>query len=324
MNLDPHDEASRRPDTAPQPPCKRKGDAGYPGQVLRGLERAGAVSKLDDASSSCRADAGQAIQGGRRAGSAEVGAGRDRDGGLARWREGVGREDAGSRAGAAQPNRSRLLRGHGDGPPASRIGQFREVGRPAGERHVRGDAPQQSITDPGNAVEAGQGAEGTVARPVLDDPARESRAHAWQPPQLLGSGPVGIDPLPLGQRSGEVRETVAPRESGLAATGPEDGDGAWRRAAGNEGRAGRMSGNRKGEEQQDGTAFGGHVAHDGGSRAHRRDRIAARRGGKAQRRWAPSYFSPAFLITAIATSPTICRLCALTLSSVSSLVCQTG
>ena len=121
-----------------------------------------------------------------------------------------------------------------------------------------------------------------------------------------------------------MRETVAPRERGLAATVPEDGDGAWRCAARNEGRAGRMSGNRKGEEQQDGTAFGGHVAHDGGSRAHRRDRIAARRGGKAQRRWAPSYFSPAFLITAIATSPTICRLCALTFSSVSSLVCQAG
>ena len=62
MNLGPGDEASRRPVAAPQAACKRKGDAGYPGQVVRAAEGTGTVSKRDYASGPCRPDAGQAAQ----------------------------------------------------------------------------------------------------------------------------------------------------------------------------------------------------------------------------------------------------------------------
>ena len=56
---------------------------------------------------------------------------------------------------------------------------------------------------------------------------RRARAgpDAGQPLEFLEAGAIRVDPLPLGQRSGELHQTVAPREGGVSGPGAQDRDG---------------------------------------------------------------------------------------------------
>jgi hypothetical protein len=298
MNLCPCVEASRRPVATPQAACKRKGDAGYPGQVLRGAKGPGAVSELDNAASPCRADTGKSVEVGGAARVEEVGAreGGRRDG-SARGRERIVGEDAARRGCTTRLPRGRRLGAEGYAAPVlpPGVGQLRRMGRHAPEGDVRRDPRQQPGPDARYAVQASQGAEWAMLLAIVGDSPGEARAYPRQPAQLLKSRQVGIDPLTLGERSGELRETVAPRESGMGRPCTKDGDGTGRGTAGCKRRSRPVAGDGKADEQEDGTAFGRHGAPrwmvvEPGVGSDRRG--AARKGARERKRSRPTSLPP--------------------------------
>jgi hypothetical protein len=121
----------------------------------------------------------------------------------------------------------------------------------------------------------------STIRRASPGPTPGSRPSSWGPARSGSTTP----PRPAGGRG--ARDCRAARESGLAATAPRMVMAPGGVPRGNEGRAGRMSGNRKGEEQQDGRRSGdmwrtmGGRGHTGGTGSLRGG--AERRSGDGPR-----------------------------------------
>jgi hypothetical protein len=177
---------------------------------------------------------------------------------------------------------------------------------------VRGDFLKEAGSDPGDPVQPRQRAEWAACEAVGDDPPSEPRPHPGQPSQLIGAGPVHVDPFPRPQRPGEAPGAVALR-GGVSGDEPaQGGDTARgvRRPAGAP--AGEVPGDGEGEQREDGPVLGAH-----------RPRLAPAPDRPASNARAADHFA-ARRMSAIATSPTTCRLAALTLSIVSRGVCHEG
>lgn len=73
--------------------------------------------------------------------------------------------------------------------------------RPQGEGRVRLDRVQHRGANPRDAIQAGEGTEGTVRLAIRHDPGRESGTDAWQTGDFFRTCGIEIDPVAPGQRA---------------------------------------------------------------------------------------------------------------------------
>ena len=185
------------------------------------------------------------------------------------------------------------------------------------ERHVTLHDRQERSPDARNPVQSSKGAERATRIPIGNNAFRQPRPDSRQPGQFFRSRPIKIDTLPRVERPVQRDRTVLVCQGRLSGQRLDQLDlpGGLAGAAGDQ--PGSVPGHRQGEKQDEGFAFGWrHRGNGGAARDDRHNPFPAARVGKLR------YFSCATRATA--TSPTIWRLAALTLSIVSSGVCQEG
>ena len=183
----------------------------------------------------------------------------------------------------------------------------------AGEGKMRTEGREEPRTDPGDPVEPGRAAKRPVGLAIRHDPLGERQTHPGEARQLGGRRPVGVDPLIGPQGAGQGEDAVPVGDGRAGREGGEKLDLARRVIRPGRPPADALAHEPQREQQDErATLGGGHGTSYRGGPGRLGTGLC-----ETERRYFPS-----LRISATATSPTIPRLAALTLSMVSSLVCQ--
>lgn len=184
---------------------------------------------------------------------------------------------------------------------------------------MRAQGREQPRPDTGDPIEPGRTPEWPVGLAIRHDPLGERQTYPGQPRQVGGGGSIGVDSLG-GAEGPQERPNAIPMGGRRARRkGGEQLHITRRLTRSGQPPAHTLADEPQGQQEQQCTTFrGGH--------ARRVVGLACGGGIAPARAWAKNggvYFSSR-RTSATATSPTICRLAALTLSIVSSWVCQAG
>jgi hypothetical protein len=181
---------------------------------------------------------------------------------------------------------------------------------------VLSQGAEQAGTDSGHLIEPRKPTEPTVRVSVGHHALGERHADPREPGELRGSGAIGVDPLAGAEGASERQHAVTMRKRGLWRQGLQQLDLAGWCSGGNQPVTDAVAKETQGQQQEKRPPLGSRhgVRLACGSPGH----------GPAPVRHGAEFRGYCRRTKAMATSPTICRLRSLTLSSLSSGVCHEG